>query len=55
VKDILEIRLNEKAGDNLGLIAKFETCLVDALNPLNPASGRIPDAAVVGIRTAIKF
>ena len=26
-----------------------------ALNPLNPASGRIPDAAVVGIRTTIKF
>jgi porin len=26
-----------------------------ALNPLNPASGRIPDAAVFGIRTVIKF
>ena len=26
-----------------------------ALNPLNPASGRIPDAAVFGIRTTIKF
>ena len=26
-----------------------------ALNPLNPASGRIPDAAVFGLRTTIKF
>ena len=26
-----------------------------ALNPLNPGAGRIPDAAVLGIRTTIKF
>jgi porin len=26
-----------------------------ALNPLNPAAGRIPDAAVFGLRTTIKF
>jgi porin len=26
-----------------------------ALNPLNPAAGSIPDSAVLGIRTAIKF
>jgi len=26
-----------------------------AINPVNPESGRIPDAAVLGIRTAIKF
>ena len=26
-----------------------------AINPANPAAGRIPDAAVLGIRTAIKF
>ena len=26
-----------------------------AVNPLNPASGRIPDAAVFGIRTTIQF
>ncbi len=26
-----------------------------ALNPLNPATGRIPDAAVFGLRTTIKF
>jgi porin len=25
------------------------------LNPLNPATGRIPDAAVFGLRTLIKF
>ncbi|MGQ0444156.1 MAG: carbohydrate porin [Beijerinckiaceae bacterium] len=26
-----------------------------ALNPLNPAAGRIPDAAVIGLRTMNKF
>ena len=26
-----------------------------ALNPLKPAGGRIPDAAVFGLRTTIKF
>jgi porin len=26
-----------------------------ALNPLNPAAGRIPDAAVFGLRTMINF
>ena len=30
VKDILEIRLNEKAGDNLGLIGKLEGHLIVA-------------------------
>src|SRR5437868_1568270 len=31
VKDILEIRLNEKAGDNLGLIGKLEGHLIVAV------------------------
>jgi porin len=26
-----------------------------SLNPFDPATGRIPDAAVFGLRTAVKF
>jgi porin len=26
-----------------------------AINPLNPASGRIPDAAVFGLRAMVQF
>jgi hypothetical protein len=44
VKDILEIRLNEKAGDNLGLIGKLEGHLIVA-----DWQGRRPKECRIGV------
>jgi porin len=47
--------INFRIKDPRLLFAEAQFKYRRSLNPLNPASGRIPDAAVFGLRTTIKF
>lgn len=54
----LELTYRWRIGPEWTIRPDFQFILLPrngAIDPINPAVGRIPDAAVPGIRTAIKF